>query len=594
MNHRRFAAAAAFLGLGLAPLAAQFDTNTLQAECQRAVAAVSPALVAAEQAVAAVRAALVDPSNKLQGNCEDIANALKGESFDAALGTIPIARGFVGDYVPTERHTAVQAALDRLDDALRTGSRAVQQRDALQELATRWEHLQSLGADDDASSPLADLAATTGRVARSGALPALVFAALQQQLGKRRLGESARMVREQMPSLTAEAEPLQQASAELLALLRHDEPGERARGLERCSDALRSLQANAARLPHSERLRLLQPLQPLLDAAQVAHRQQAAGAVAQRLQESWLFTVDEFTGWEQEQPTITGEGYLLFEPPTADTLGQPKSVALVNRVDLWCVFADTDAEAQRVAGAAEMVAVRQPIEALRTAAQTKLLAAARTVVDGLAPADLGDETLRGRLVTLADWDLPHALHNHVEQAALVAGVHARLDAHDERALGAERALAVRREQAMAAAENLWPRYLQWLAAEGGFAPATPALFTGRSMLLTEVWPRTAEFVAGEHDVVFDLDGHLFAGHCVARLRAELQAQRQRLALPTTERFDPASACALVVVIGGPAEVRLRGPGGDADAMVLPATRVEIIAARQGALFAAPGQKPPTR
>jgi hypothetical protein len=258
-------------------------------------------------------------------------------------------------------------------------------------------------------------------------------------------------------------------------------------------------------------------------------------------------------------------------------------VQLVDRANQFLAFAGTDADALRHAQHPAVAKFVQSIRDRRAEAQAKLLRNARAIVDGMPALDLADERAHNRVLTFADWELPLALQNHAEQAALVDRVHALLDQHTRKTLG-DRALAAIREQAATAADALWSRYLQWVPVQGGFAPNQAPLFVGRTMRLENVWLRTEEFAVAAGELVFDLDGHVFVATMAPAVAAALAAQRTRLQLAPVERPSSDAPCDLVVVVGEPTEVRLLGPKGAEDAIVVPARRMQVLGLRQGPVF----------
>ena len=564
-------------------LSAQVDAAVVERARTAAEAAVATALAQCTAGVTALQQALDDPNHKLQGSCQDISNALLGGNFDAALGSVPIALEHVRDYVAAERQDAVRKALLGLGEQLRTGSRAQQRFDALQELASRVEQLAGLGAADDATSLLVDLAATAVRVGRSDALPRAELARLQQQLARRRLDDGRRVADESLVRAKEELAQLRQAYAEIRGEIASADA--RDRGFARFDDAARNIATALARVPAADRQSLQQELDKLQAEVDASYRAACAAATAQRIRDTWEFTADQFAGWEEEAAEITAAGYVTFDPPTVDTLNLPRTIALLQRVHLWLAFVGQDADYLRNRDEPAVAAVTRSILDRRERAFAKLLPLARAVVDGMAAIEISDDTVRGRLQTLADWDLPLALQNHPEQAALVARVHALLDAHDRRTLGDDAASLRIREQASVAADALWSRYQQWLPVQGGFEPALAQLFVGKLMRLEAVWLRTAEFEHAPGQVVFDLGGQVFVGTLTPALAAAVTAAHTRLGHAPVGELDREQPCELLVVVGDEQTCRLLGPKGTEDAMVVPARALRILGLRQGAVFA---------
>lgn len=562
---------------------AQIDTAALQRRRGEAEQAVQKSLSACDGALQALRSALGDPNNKLQGNCDDIGNVLKGQSFEAALGVIPIALGFVDDYVSEDRRAATKQALTAMQQQLAVGNQALQQFEALQELVARSEQLAAVGADDDATGLLADFSAAAGRAGRSAALPRAELAQLRQFLQNATTKALQKRGGERIAQAKLELQGLREQLPELRQGMQHQDPNERDRALARIDEAVRSINTLLAEAPAADTKALREELRPIAAEADTAHTKANGDATRKRLEDTWNFTADAFAGWETETGEVTPQGYVDFDPPSADRFGQPQTVRLVENANQFLAFAGTDQDAVRHVRHPAVAEFVQSIRELRAKAHAKLLPTARTIVDGLPTLDLQDERARGRVRTLADWELPLALQNHAEQTALVDRVHARLDQHTQTTLG-DGALAAIREQAATAADALWPRYLQWLPVQGGFAAGQAALFVGRTMRLENVWLRTDEFATAAAEIVFDLDGHVFVGTLAPAVAVDVRTQRTRLRLEPSDRLGNEAVCDLVVVVGEPSEARLLGPKGGDDAIVVPARRLQVLGLRQGAVF----------
>lgn len=579
-SHR---AASALLVTALASFVpAQIDAPGLHKRAAAAASAVQQAQQKCLQAVQAVRDAIGDPENKVQSDCTDMANVLNGGAFDGALGGLPIALEHL-EYVAEERRAATRTAMLALREQLTAGSVALQRHEALQELASRLEYLDGFGADTDTSAALTDLAASAGKATRSRALPRAELAQLQQQLARRRQQNDERLGKELADQAKTELAQLQQDVASMRAEMTSPETETRDRGFSRFDEAARSIRTALARVPAKDRTPLADELARLTAPADATYQERYATATLQRAREAWEFTADQFAGWQEEAATITTQGYLDFEPPNVDVLVSPRTVALVGRVNAWVAFFGQDPDYVRNRSHTEVAAFGQSLQQLRDAAHQKLLPLAKTVVDGLGALEIADDRIRGRLQTLADWDLPIALQVHPELTGLRARIHAVLDAHDRKTLGDEKALATIREQALVAADGLWPRLCACLPVEGGFEPATSSLFVGRLMRLEGVWLRTDEFASAPGEIVFDLGGHVFVGQLPPRVQAEVKAARQRLQLPG-ESLGADEPCELLAVVGPDAERTLLGPQGAQDALVVPARALTIVGVRQGALF----------
>lgn len=573
------------LALGFAAgLPAQLDVATFTKRRSAAETAVRQALADGATAVQAVREALADPNHKVQGTCDDVTNVLNGGSFEAGIGCVDVGMGFLDDYVAEELRPVVRTKLLALRDRLAAGSVALQRFESLTELAERGERLQAIGPDDDATGLLADLAASAARATRSAALERSELAQLQQYLQQQRQRQWARRGQELLAAAELTMAQLRTDWPEIRTGLRATSRDDRDRAHARFDEAYGNLAPLLAEAPVPDAAKLWQELTTLRAEADAAHAQHYGAETKQRLAEAFAFTADSFTGWEDETGEITAPGYLDFDPPSVDRLGQIQTINLVERCNLFLAFAGTDGDGLRDRGHPEVASFVASVAELRQKGHDKLLRTARVVVDGLAALEIQDERHRGRLVALADWDLPLALQNHPEQAALVGRIHTVLDAHAKATLG-DAALATIRAQAMTAADSLWPRFQQWLPVHGGFAPAQASLFVGRTMRLDGVWMRTAEFDVAPGQVVFDLDGHVFVGTLTPGLVEAVRTARTRLQLASIETLDAHAPCELLATIGEPTEVRLLGPKGRDDAIVVTARAVRLVGLRQEAVFA---------
>jgi hypothetical protein len=574
-----------FLLLGALPTtaAAQIDVAKLQLRAQQAQSEADEALRQCKQAVGAVRASSGKDYTKVHGDCDGFDNVLLGGTFDSAIGGLPIALDHL-ESVPEELRQPTRVALLRLGEQLNAGSMALLRLEALQELVVRLEYLHGLAADGDASSSLVDLAASAWKATRSQALPRAEIAYLRQQLAKRQQQDAER----------AGAEAWTQAKTELAAL-QVDFPGmrsemtsaaseERDRGFARFDEAARSIRTALARVAPHPRSECLAELGKLQTSADELYRQRVAAATLERVRGNFDFTADMFTGQEDEAPAIAAAGYVTFDPPSADVFSVPKTVALVGRSNVWSAFVGTDTEYRRNAADPALDAYCKQITSLRTRALAKLLPACESVVDGMAAVEIADDVVRGRLVTLADQDLPLALQLAPQLPALRSKVHALLDAHDQKQLGDVKALALRREQAVTAADNLWTRFQQWLPVHGGFEPAAPSLFVGQLMRLEGVALRSDEFAKASHDFVFELGGKVFAATMTEALAAEVATATRRLQLPTGG-LHSLQPCELLAIVGGDVELQLLGAKGAEDAIAVPAVAMQVVGLRQGALCA---------
>lgn len=573
------------LALGFAAqLPAQLDVATFTKRRSAAETAVQQALADGATAVQAVREALADPNHKLQGTCDEVVNVLNGGSFEAGIGAVDVGMGFVDDYVDEALRPVVRSKLLALRERLAAGSASLQRFESLTELVERGERLQAIGPDDDATGLLADLAESAARATRSAALERSELAQLQQFLQQQRQRQWARRGQQLLADAKVWMVTLRTEWPEIRTGLRAASRDDRDRAQARFDEAYRNIAPLISEAPVADGAKLWQELTTMQAEADAAHAEHYGAETKQRLAESFAFTADSFTGWEDETGEITATGYLDFDPPSVDRLGQNQTINLVERCNQFLAFAATDVDGMRDRAHPEVASFVASVVELRRKGHEKLLRTARVVVDGLAALEIQDERHRGRLVALADWDLPLALQNHPEQHALVDRIHAVLDAHAKATLG-DAALATIRAQAATAADSLWPRFQQWLPVHGGFAPAQASLFVGRTMRLEGVWMRTTEFDVAPGQVVFDLDGHVFVGTLTPALAEAVRTARTRLQLTPVETLDAHAPCELLATIGEPTEVRLLGPKGREDAIVVTARAVRLVGVRQEAVFA---------
>lgn len=574
-----------WLALAAAALPGQgkLDTSDLRQRAAAATTAVGKALQQGQQAVRAARTAVGDPANKVQGDLDQIDNSLLGESFDAAIGTLRITFDHL-EFVAEERRAATREALLTIDAALAQGSLAVLQLQALQELATRGEALAGLGPDDDATAVIVDLAASVALAARSKALPQAELAQLQHFLASRRAAAGERTAAEQLALARANLAELERQFQEMRQEMASELSSDRDRGFARFDDAAQQIRMALAKVPQAARLDAAASLAKLTTEADALYAKANAAATLARIRENWLFTADSFDGWQDEAPNVTTAGYLDFEPANVDVFAAPRTVALVGRANAWLAFVGQDLDYRRNQRAPEVAEFTDSILAMRKAAIEKLAKVATTIVADMAAVELGDERLRGRLQTFADWDLPLALQNHAVQRPLVDRVHALLDSHARTLLG-EGAAAAIAEMAMAAAEALWSRSQQWLPVEAGFEPSQAELFVGRLMRFDTVWPRTSEFAAGTADLLFDLQGHVFAAQFTPELAAALRHERRRLLPDAGAAIAEGEPLELMAVVGQEASAQLLGDRGAENAIAVPTRILHVVGVRQGPVFA---------
>ncbi|MBL8751902.1 MAG: hypothetical protein JNK15_01270, partial [Planctomycetes bacterium] len=271
--------------LATAPAAAQVDVAALQQRAAATAGEVQQALQRCRKALEAARAAIGDPDNKVQGDCTTIDDVLKGETFDAGIGAIPIALDHL-EYVAEDKRAATRAALETLRDELAKGSRLLRAQESLQELASRCEYLAGLGADDDKSLALVDLAASLQKAVLTQAMPKPDLAKVHQHLARARADNDGRLAKELLVQAKTELAQLQQDFAAMKTEMASADTGERDRGFARFDEAARSITTALARVPATDRKGPAAELATMQTTADERYATAFATATAQRMRDN--------------------------------------------------------------------------------------------------------------------------------------------------------------------------------------------------------------------------------------------------------------------------------------------------------------------
>lgn len=559
-------------------LPAQLDLKQAAAKQQEAEQRVLAAQQAGTAAVAAVRKAIADPENKVQGDLDEVANKLGALEFEAALGATGLVPEHL-DYLAEEVRPAVLGALETLRTELRAGLRSQQQAEALRELGERLAHLeQQIAEQQDVGITLLDLDASAAKASRSQALDRADLARLRQQLAKHRAKHAAATGVELLQRAKSDFAELDAALPGLREAMAGADAGARDSAFARCDEAVAGIRRSLAGLPAADAAR--QDLWRKLDAIDAAttarYREVTGPAVRERMLGLWDGFAHEFEGWEEEAGGANAVDYANLDGSNVGTFGLPRTAALVNRADVWLAFAGTDPEYRRTSNHPEVAALTAQVVEKRKKAIARLAAAAQALVDGAAATAIEEERVRDRWLVLADTDLRSVLHEDATMWPLVQKMHAAVDAYDQKALG-DKATARRLADALAAAEANWTRMLQLTPITQGFEPALAAVYDGRLVQLLQVRDRTAEFAAPGGDLVFDQGGVTFVAQFTLPVRAWLAAERARCGASARGDED----YELLAVVGEETTAMLLGPAGNNDGLAVPCRRLSVVGLRQG-------------
>lgn len=578
----------------LAPLAtAQVDLAEIQELEAAAGARTQQALKDSLAAVAAARAAIGDPQNKVQGDLDEVAMKLGGEEFGGAIGAQRLAIEHL-EYVAEEARARTLERLLALQQVLEFGFRAQEQRYALAEIALRLGYVEQARAEGyDLTSPLRDLEDSTAKALRSAALPRATMAKLRLLLARDNATARARRAAEKLVEAETELARLEENWKELRAELASSEGGVRDSAFSKLDEARRAIRTALAEVPARDADPRLARLGPRENEARALYAAAYGPACRERLQTLWESTAYEFEGWENESATANAEDYLDLDGSAIDKLNHPLTAAAYSRAVQWLAFVGTDEDYLR---AAEHPAVRElaaTIEAARAKALARLVTAAEAMVVALEQAPPRDETARDRVANLAEWDLRLLLQDAPQQWPLVARLRAVVDAFDRAALDASAAQAKAQSEALASVDANWSRMLQRLPLTYGFEPALAATFRGRLVQIASVRSRADEFAPTEAptDLVFGQGGHLF----VARLSPAAIAWRDRELARLGASLKADDEYELLAIAEEPLELRLLGPSGKTeDGAAEPARLLRVIGLRVGPVAFAESPFAPAR
>lgn len=239
-----------------------------------------------------------------------------------------------------------------------------------------------------------------------------------------------------------------------------------------------------------------------------------------------------------------------------------------------------------------VAALAAEVDAARAAAAGKLCQAAAALLEPAESADAGDDRLVPALEALRA-TLDRSAAGAAEHAATRGRVDALLGRLAAGAAEAAAALEARRAACLAAAAELWPRWVEALAPRDLDAPAAlrdPAAWQGARVRLTGKRNRAGwDYEAAGWTVIATLDGVPVA----CKLHDELKAALVAFEAETGLALDPREIEDLVAEVDGTAQVQgIRYSQALREYRrtdVLPAPRLRIVALRAGPIAAAVGQ-----
>jgi hypothetical protein len=310
--------------------------------------------------------------------------------------------------------------------------------------------------------------------------------------------------------------------------------------------------------------------------AREAYAKAYGGDVLQRVKDAFDWHQSEFEGWRDEAGAVTAEEYLKIDC-TTNSLAHPRNASLVNRSNAWLAFVGADAEFQRAAGDARLQSLRATVQKDRDVALERLLTVATGLVAEIEKAGLSDEVQRNRAAVLADWDLRLLLQEHPRQWELVARLHTLVDAFDRKALGDEAALAKLREEALKSVDSHWTRMQQSVPQMGGFVAEQAGKFAGRCVRLEQLRDHADEFVSGDFDLVFRIDGHAFAARHDPAVKAALAAAMAR----TKMHPSPQTEHEILAIVGPEGTLTLPAADPKEPGVAVPCRHLTIVGIRTG-------------
>ena len=567
---------AALLALLVATRAgAQGDPAPYRQKAEAASKRAAELQAKANEQIAATRKSIDDKDNKVQGDLDDVANKVLGQDFAAALGTIPIAESHV-EYVPEAARPAFLAALAQLKKGLETGAQARAQQDALQLLGDRIEGLATQVKDGgDLVAPLRDLDDTVNQIKAAQALDARDLAALRIFLAGHKNKARQRQMEELRERTTAELATLEAEYPAIQKAL--GERSEREQAIARFEQGANSVLDAIARLPADDkatkdlRARVEKMDAPVRDA----YSKLQAVATGERLKGTLDFQAYQFEGWEQETGGSTAEDYLKVDC-TLELLGCKRTANLIGQANSWLAAVAKDAEFQRITPDPKLQALLDKMRKDRDTALLRVVAVAEALVADIEKTGISEPAQRDRAAYLADWDLRMTLHEHPRQWDLIARVYKLTDAFDQKTLGND-AISKRREEAAKTVDSQWSRMVAALPIAGGFVGDQAGKFRDKFIQIQAGRNYADEFVAGEHDLVFRVDGELLAARLDPAVKAALAAARTRLALTPA----PEDEYEIVALVGAEGTLGLPAPDGKGAGATLPCRTLKVVGVRLG-------------
>jgi hypothetical protein len=556
---------------------AQADPAAWRTRAEAAGKAAAKHQEASRTRLAEVRKAIGDPDNKVHGDLDEVEGKVGGLEFAGALGALDLADGHL-EYVAEPARPAVKSGLDVLRKVLKQGEQAKACQDVQQELGDRLEHLQRLLQEQaDVLATLRDLDQTLATAQKWGALTRAEQLSLRGYLA----GHQSAAARKQADQLRERAKTeLQQLEQEFGAIAK----AMTGRGNPRDSAFAQFDQAQAsiadalAQLPEGDAAtkELRTRLHKLEATAREAFAKAYGTGILERVKGSLDTYSHEFEGWQGESGTVTAEEYLKIDC-TVSSLAHPRTAAMVNRGNGWLTFVGTDAEFQRAVQDQKLEALYHSVVKDRDTAVARLVATAEALVADIEKAGLADEVQRNRAAVLADWELRLLLQEHPRQWELIARLQKLTDAFDRKALGDEAALAKIRDEAVKAAEANWTRMQQTLPLVGGFVARESGKFQGSCLRLEPGRNHADDFAAGDFDLVFRIDGELFAARLDPAVKAAVAAASARTGTPLTAETE----YEVVVVVGAEGTLTLPTADGKGQGTTLPCRGMKVIGLRIG-------------
>lgn len=567
---------AALVAAALAAAApAQGDPAPYRQKAEAATKRMAEKHSAVNQQLATTRKSVGDDANKVQGDLDEVANKVLGTDFAAALGQISIAESHV-EYVPESNRAGFLAALKNLQKALEEAAQARAQTDALQLAGDRLEALKTTIQDGgDAASQLRDLDDTVNQLKGSQALTQKELSELRVYLaGHKNASHKKRMdgLREQAKldgaALDTEFPAIQKSLSEA---------AERDSAIARFDSMSNAVLESALLLPWDDAVAkdLRARIAKMAEPVRVAYTAAAAAATCERLKGSLDFQADQFEAWKEETGTVTAEDYLL-PSSGVNLLNHPRTCAFTRLAMPWFAYVAMDPDYQHITPDPKFLALHESLRKDADAAVAKLLAVAEPLVAEIEKVGFTEEGQRERAAYLAHWDLRMALHEHKKQWDLIARIQKLVDAFDRKALGNDAALTKMREEALKTTESHWSRMVATVPIAGGFVGDQAGKFRDKQIRAEAGRNYSDEFVAGDFDLVFRMNGELFAAKLDPALKAGVEAQRARLEL----KAAPEDEYEIIATVGAEGVLGLAGADGK-QAATLPCRMLRVIGVRMG-------------